>query len=93
MNNEVKMTTISANEMDFTCRTCGLDSKGELVILLHGFPQSSVIWENIIKRLADKGYRCLAANQRGYSEGARPIGMENYTTRKLTSELMRRKNV
>lgn len=88
MNNEVKKTTISANEMDFTCRTCGLDNKGELVILLHGFPQSSIIWENIIKKLADNGYRCLAPNQRGYSDGARPVGMENFTTRKLASDVV-----
>jgi pimeloyl-ACP methyl ester carboxylesterase len=88
MTHEVKITTIAANGFDFLCRNSGLENDGELVIFLHGFPESSIIWENILKKLAEKGYKCLAPNQRGYSEGARPQGIENYTTRILASDVI-----
>lgn len=84
---EIKIQSITVNNMDFTCRTCNLDGTGELVILLHGFPESSIIWEPLMQKLADKGYRCLAPNQRGYSDGARPEGMENYTSRKIVGDV------
>ena len=47
---------------------------GEPVVLLHGFPQTSVIWTPLGARLRAAGYRTLAPDQRGYSPGARPRG-------------------
>jgi pimeloyl-ACP methyl ester carboxylesterase len=61
---------------------------GELIVFLHGFPESSVMWERLMIEMAQKGYRCLAPDQRGYSEGARPDGMEHYTHRKLAGDVM-----
>jgi pimeloyl-ACP methyl ester carboxylesterase len=45
---------------------------GPVVVLLHGHPQSNSAWEAVIPRLTERGYRCLAPNQRGHSPGARP---------------------
>lgn len=87
MSSTLKKETIKANGMEYLCRTAGLDNNGELVIFLHGFPESSIIWENIMVKLAEMGYRCLAPNQRGYSEGARPEGFENYSYRKVASDV------
>lgn len=44
----------------------------EPVVLLHGFPQTSVAWSAVIERLVAAGRRCLAPDLRGYSPGARP---------------------
>lgn len=52
--------------MEFLCRTAGLGPNGELIIFLHGFPESSIIWEKTTTKFADMGYRCLAPDQRGY---------------------------
>ena len=52
--------------------------KGQLVLLLHGFPQSKEIWWPQLDALADAGYRAVAFDQRGYSPGARPEGVEQY---------------
>lgn len=41
-----------------------------------------------MEELADKGYRCFAPDQRGFSEGARPIGLENYTHKKLYNDVL-----
>lgn len=41
-----------------------------------------------MKILAEKGYRVVAPNQRGYSSGARPKGFENYTMKLLASDVV-----
>ena len=88
MNTKVTKTTFELNGMEFLCRTAGLEQKGELIIFLHGFPESSIIWEKTMTKFADMGYRCLAPDQRGYSEGARPEGYENYSFKKLAADVI-----
>jgi len=61
---------------------------GELVILLHGFPQTNHCWRDVIGPLADAGYRVLAPNQRGYSPGARPSAVEAYGTDRLAADVL-----
>ena len=51
---------------------------GPVVILLHGFPQMNTCWDDVIPKLAARGYRCLAPSQRGYSRGARPTRRRDY---------------
>jgi len=80
---------IEANGMVFRGRSSGTEgSSGEPVILLHGFPETSIMWVGLMERLADEGYRCFAPDQRGYSPGARPGGVEDYEYRKLVSDVM-----
>lgn len=88
MSYPVQTGTRKANGMEFTCRTCGLDNPGELVILLHGFPEGAMMWDPMMKALASRGYRCFAPYQRGYSDGARPLDMEEYTYWKLESDVI-----
>jgi len=88
MSFELKKHTLNANGMEYNVRSAGLDQDGELVIFLHGFPESSIVWEEVMKKMAANGYRCLAPNQRGYSEGARPEGMENYVYPLLTGDVI-----
>lgn len=89
MNTSVNKTMLKMNGMDYLCRTAGLEQKGELVIFLHGFPESSISWEKTMSKLAALGYRCLAPDQRGYSDGARPEGYENYTFKKLADDVIK----
>jgi pimeloyl-ACP methyl ester carboxylesterase len=76
---------LSANNMTFRCREAG--DSGEPVILLHGFPETSHMWLGLMERLAGEGYRCLAPDQRGYSPGARPQGIENYHYTHMASDV------
>ena len=89
MNKGISKTTININGMNYLCRTAGMNQDGELVILLHGFPESSIIWEKTMEKLAAQGYRCLAPDQRGYSEGARPEGYENYSFKNLADDVIK----
>ena len=77
---------IAANGFTFHCRECGPEG-GEPVILLHGFPESSRLWTPLLPVLAEAGYRVLAPDQRGYSPGARPEGIDNYRYANLASDV------
>jgi pimeloyl-ACP methyl ester carboxylesterase len=78
----VRRTTIAANGMRFDALTAG-PSDGELVLLLHGFPQTASCWHDALNTLAAAGYRAVAPNQRGYSEGARPDDVDAYRVSRL----------
>jgi len=51
---------------------------GDPVLLLHGFPQHSGEWDRVEPLLHAAGLRTYAFDQRGYSPGARPVGVEAY---------------
>ena len=51
---------------------------GEVVVLLHGFPERSTSWRHVAPLLHERGYRTLAMDQRGYSPGARPRRRRDY---------------
>jgi pimeloyl-ACP methyl ester carboxylesterase len=51
---------------------------GEPVLLLHGFPQHSGEWDDVVPALHDTGLRTYALDQRGYSPGARPPAVADY---------------
>jgi len=61
---------------------------GELVVLLHGFPESSYEWRSQLAALAEAGYRAVAPDQRGYSPRARPEGAEHYRAESLVSDVL-----
>ncbi|HVV29332.1 MAG TPA: alpha/beta fold hydrolase [Mycobacteriales bacterium] len=61
-------------------------ASGPVVILLHGFPQLSTIWDRVTPPLAAAGYRCLAPDQRGYAPGARPRGRRGYRISELVAD-------
>jgi pimeloyl-ACP methyl ester carboxylesterase len=69
-----------------------VDVAGELgrpvVLLLHGFPQTSHSFRHALPALAEAGYLAVAPNQRGYSKGARPSDVADYGTQYLTADAL-----
>lgn len=51
---------------------------GQLVILLHGFPEYWRGWIKQIQPLADAGYRVVVPDQRGYNLSDKPAGVRSY---------------
>ena len=78
---------LAAGSWRFRARACGPED-GRLVLLLHGFPQSSYQWRHQLAALAQAGYRALAYDQRGYSPCARPEGVENYGVEHLVADVL-----
>lgn len=61
---------------------------GELVLLLHGFPQTSYQWRYALAALGEAGYRAVAPDQRGYSPQARPTEVADYAMTALVSDVL-----
>lgn len=61
---------------------------GPVVLLLHGFPQSSWSWRAVWPALADAGFRVVAPDQRGYSPDARPVGVAHYRMSELLADVL-----
>jgi len=78
---------IQTGQLEFTCRVCG-NEEGELVLLLHGFPESSIMYRQLIEDLSKQNYYCIAPNLRGYSAGARPKGKQNYRIEELVKDVL-----
>ena len=55
-----------------------VEGAGPDVILLHGFPDSSVIWRNQIPALVQAGYRVIVPDLRGCGESEAPVGKTHY---------------
>jgi pimeloyl-ACP methyl ester carboxylesterase len=83
----VERLEIDANGLRFGARAAG-PANGRPVLLLHGFPQSSLSWQPILPMLAGAGYRAVAPDQRGYSPGARPDALAAYKVSELVSDVL-----
>src|SRR5689334_7439129 len=51
---------------------------GEVVLLLHGFPDSRFMWRNQISALTGAGYRVIAPDLRGFGDAPRPTELRPY---------------
>lgn len=78
---------IPVGDLVFDVSVAGPDN-GELVVLLHGFPQTSWCWRHQLPALADAGYRAVAPDQRGYSPRARPADVQSYRVDHLVADVL-----
>lgn len=63
-------------------------SAGDVVMLLHGFPQDSGCWAQVTPTLHREGLRTLAPDQRGYSPQARPADVSAYRLETLAADVI-----
>ena len=59
--------------------------KGKPVILIHGWPSSSQMWEYQIDDLVNSGHRVIAYDRRGFGKSSQPWDGYDYNT--LTDDL------
>jgi len=52
----------------------GGPANGDLIVLLHGWPQTWYTWRNVMPALAGAGYRVVAVDYRGAGESEKPQG-------------------
>lgn len=78
---------IKIDELVFDCRVAG-NPNDELIMFLHGFPETSYMWRNMIQDLSESGFYCVAPNMRGFSESACPKGKKNYHLDLLASDVL-----
>src|SRR5271157_2658220 len=61
---------------------------GSLVLLCHGFPETSYSWRHQMVALAEAGHRAVAPDMRGYGRTDRPEAIEDYTVFHLTGDVI-----
>ena len=83
----VARVELAVGDLVFDARAEG-PADGELVLLLHGFPQTSLSWRHQLGALAAAGYRAVAPDQRGYSPGARPADVAEYRIERLVGDVL-----
>ncbi|MDN5892506.1 MAG: alpha/beta fold hydrolase [Nocardioides sp.] len=82
-----RLTTFTHDGLTFDVRDTG-PIDGEVVVLLHGFPQRASSWDKVANLLHGHGYRTVAPDQRGYSPGARPPRRRDYTLDLLVGDVV-----
>jgi len=88
-NHKISVVEITTSEnYTFKCRVGGIPSKHKVIILLHGFPETSRMWQRSICFFVSKGFYVLAPDQRGYSVGARPNFIKDYSIDKLAMDVI-----
>lgn len=78
---------VVANGYQFSTKISG-NKEDVPVILLHGFPESSIMWKRFSADLNKIGYYTVAPDQRGYSFKARPEAIEQYQITHLASDII-----
>jgi pimeloyl-ACP methyl ester carboxylesterase len=61
--------------------------RGDLVVLLHGFPEFWYSWRHQLPVLAEAGFHVLAVDLRGYNESDRPAGVHRYRVAELVADV------
>ncbi|NLU84617.1 alpha/beta fold hydrolase [Rhodococcus sp. HNM0569] len=82
-----RLDSYERDGLRFDVRDSG-PASGPTVVLLHGFPQDSRSWDAVAERLGAKGFRTVAPDQRGYSDGARPRRRRDYTLDRLAADVV-----
>ena len=82
----IETTSLALPEGQLTA-DCAGPVDGRPVLFLHGFPQTRHTWRHQLPALAALGHRCWAPDQRGYSAGLRPDGIEAYRVDNLVADV------
>jgi pimeloyl-ACP methyl ester carboxylesterase len=64
------------------------EASNPLVVLSHGFPESSWSWRHQLPALAAAGYHAVAPDQRGYGRSSRPGEVSAYGIDHLCDDLL-----
>ena len=78
--------SLSVNGYRFEAIACGQEG-APLALFLHGWPSFATSWRTIMSAAAAAGFRAVAVDQRGYSRGARPAGIADYSVDHLTADI------
>src|ERR1044071_4932624 len=62
--------------------------QGPLVLLCHGWPETSHSWRHQIRALAEAGYRVVAPDMRGYGATEAPEDVAAYTILHLVGDMV-----
>jgi len=82
----MQQQTLSVNGIDLFVRSAG-DPGAPLVVFLHGFPEYSGAWDEVLPAFAGQ-FHAVAPDQRGYARSSKPEGIEAYRVKNLVRDIL-----
>ncbi|GAA1391339.1 alpha/beta hydrolase [Luteococcus peritonei] len=82
-----RVESFTRNGLRFQVHDAG-PAEGPVVVLLHGFPEDSSSWDQVLPQLHAAGLRTLAFDQRGYAPEARPPRAVDYAGPELVADVL-----
>jgi pimeloyl-ACP methyl ester carboxylesterase len=82
---DIRTRQIEANGLAFTIDEAG--DGDDVALLLHGFPENRRSWRRQLPYLAERGWRAVAPDTRGYGQSSRPVGRAAYRLDNLTADV------
>ena len=79
---------IDLGDITINCATGG---RGPALLLLHGFPESHIMWHEIAPKLAQT-FTVICPDLRGYGDSDKPVGLadhSNYSKRTMANDMVR----
>ena len=80
-----KQRIITTNRLNLSLTEQG---QGPLVLLCHGFPETSAAWRHQLPALAEAGFRAAAPDLRGYGLSDRPADANKYSAMDILGDLV-----
>jgi epoxide hydrolase 4 len=77
---------LKVNGIDLHVRSMG-NPRAPLMLFLHGFPEYSGAWDEVLPRFADD-FHTVAPDQRGYARSSKPEGVEAYGVKHLVRDVL-----
>lgn len=81
----VASLTVSSGEVKLHVR---LDGQGPTVLLLHGWPDTSVLWAEVAPELLAAGYRVATPDLRGCGRSDKPSDVASYAMHHLVGDVV-----
>lgn len=85
--NNLKQEIVKSNGIDVNVAHGG---KGPPLLLMHGYPQTNLMWSSIAPSLAEKFY-IVCPDLRGYGKSSKPKGLpdhSNYSKREMAKDII-----
>jgi len=82
----MRQQTVHVNGIDMFLRAAG-DPKAPLILFLHGFPEYSGAWDEVLPAFAGE-LHAVAPDQRGYARSSKPQGVEAYGIKHLVRDIL-----
>lgn len=76
---------IAINGLTLNVQSAG---SGPPVLLLHGFPDSAALWDEVTPRLVAAGYHVIAPDLRGFGDSDAPAGVRQYALAAIVADLV-----
>jgi pimeloyl-ACP methyl ester carboxylesterase len=84
---DVEREDVVVNGVRLSVVTAGPEA-GDVVVLLHGFPEFWYSWREQIPGLVDAGFRVVVPDMRGYNDSEKPRGVDAYHIDRLVGDVV-----